>query len=116
MNFPILSDVRFGDIESLHDMLFENQDQHTVFRSKLLDMGFFPPSFPLTDIDVDQIDDWMLNHQVEHQYFAGVLGLENPFNMLDADWRKEADFNDWVSQHYLIHAQIAQTLGIQING
>ena len=115
MNFPILSDVKFGDIESLNDMLFENQDQHTLFRQAILSLGFYPPAFPLADIDVDNLDDWLLMHQVEHQYFAGVLGLENPFNMLDADWRKEGDFSDWINQHYLEHSQIAATLGLQTN-
>jgi hypothetical protein len=61
---------------------------------------------------VDNFDDWLLNHQVEHEFFAATLGLENPFNMLDMDFRKEDDFYEWISQHYLIHGQIAAALGV----
>ena len=42
-----------------------------------------------------------LAHQVEHQAFASLLGLENPFNLLDTDWNVESDFYDWLNQHYL---------------
>jgi hypothetical protein len=38
--------------------------------------------------------------------------LHNPFNMLDADFRKEDDFYEWISQHYRIHTQIAASLGV----
>lgn len=115
MDFNRLSDVKFGDREALNDFLFENEQQHLAFRIAMFQRGATPPAFPLADIDVDNIDDFLLNHQVEHQFYSNVLGLENPFNMLDADWRKENDFYDWISQHYLIHAQIAQALGISSN-
>jgi vancomycin resistance protein YoaR len=48
-----------------------------------------------------------LAHQVEHQAFAGLLGLQNPFNMLDVDFNNETSFYDWLSTHLYIHQQIA---------
>jgi hypothetical protein len=92
--------------------MFENYTQHELFRSALFEQGINCPAYPITDIDVDNLDDWMLMHQNEHQFFSAVLGLPNPFNMLDADFRKEDDFYDWISQHYLIHEEIAATLGL----
>jgi len=112
MNFANLSSVVFGDKEAMKDFLFENSLQHTLFRDTLIANGANPPGYPITDVDFDNFDDWLLYHQNEHQYFAAVLDLNNPFNMLDADFRKEDDFYEWISQHYLIHTQIAASLGV----
>ena len=112
MNFANLSSVVFGDKDAMKDFLFENSLQHTLFRDTLIAGGANPPGYPITDVDFDSFDDWLLYHQNEHQYFAAVLNLNNPFNMLDADFRKEDDFYEWTSQHYLIHTQIAASLGV----
>ena len=108
----ILASVVFGDKESLSSFLFENGIQHDLFKATFADSDVISPSYPLVDLDVDQFDDWLQSHQVEHQFFAAQLGLSNPFNMLDADFRKEDDFYEWLSQHYLIHLQIAAALGL----
>ena len=56
--------------------------------------------------------DWLLAHQVEHQSFANILELSNPFNLLDVDWNVENDFYDWIASHLYIHQQIASTMGL----
>lgn len=112
MNFETLSFVQFGDVESLQVFLFENSTQHQLFRDVLFDQGQRPPAFPLYDVDVDKFDDWLLDHQVEHQYYAAQLGLSNPFNMLDADFTREDDFYQWLAQHAFAHEQIAAALGL----
>ena len=112
MNFANLSSVVFGDKDAMKDFLFENSLQHTLFRETLIANGANPPGYPIPDVDFDNFDDWLLYHQNEHLYFAAVLNLNNPFNMLDADFRKEDDFYEWISQHYLIHTQIASSLGV----
>jgi hypothetical protein len=65
----------------------------------------------LIDADVEDLDDWLAIHQIEHQSFATILDLDNPFNLLDSDWNQEDDFYDWIQQHLLIHEQIARRLG-----
>lgn len=112
MNFDALSYVQFGDVEGLQVFLFENSTQHQLFRDVLFEQGQKPPAFPLYDVDVDKFDDWLLSHQVEHQYYAAQLGLSNPFNMLDADFSKEDDFYEWLAQHVFAHEQIAAVLGL----
>lgn len=112
MNFDALSFVQFGDVEGLQVFLFENSTQHRLFRDVLFDQGQRPPAFPLYDVDVDKFDDWLLDHQVEHQYYAAQLGLSNPFNMLDADFTREDDFYQWLAQHAFAHEQIAAALGL----
>jgi hypothetical protein len=112
MDMSTLSEVTYGDNESLARFLFENQLQHTLFHNQLAGQGIIVPSFPLIDVETDNFDDWLQSHQVEHQFMANVLGLANPFNMLDADFRKEADFYDWLNNHYATHTQIAAALGV----
>ena len=48
----------------------------------------------------------------EHQAIAAAVGLDNPINLLDTDWRKEGDFYDWLNNHYLLHTQIINRLGL----
>jgi hypothetical protein len=112
VNFDTLSIVKFGDVESLNDFLFENGVQHQTFWNKLAQSGVVFTKFPITDADTANLDDWLLAHQVEHQALSGYLGLANPFNMLDVDFNKEEQFYDWVGTHYTIHQQIAASLGL----
>ena len=112
MNFDTLSIVKFGDVDSLGEFLFENGIQHKLFQETFMDQGISVPIYPIIDANTDNLDDWLLAHQVEHQAISGYLGLENPFNMLDVDFNKEEAFYDWVGLHYTIHQQIAATLGL----
>ena len=112
MNMSTLSIVEFGDKGSLGEFLFENGTQHLLFWQTLTDLGFSYAKFPITDANVDNLDDWLLAHQTEHQALAGYLGLDNPFNMLDVDFQKEEEFYDWIGLHLSIHQQIAASLGL----
>lgn len=113
MDFDVLADVLFGDVNSLQPFLLENGIQHQRFRDTLARQGVTSaPAFPLMDLDPDNLDDWMLAHQVEHQFFSAQLKLSNPFNMLDADWNKQDDFYQWIADHLLAHQQIAAKLSL----
>ena len=112
MDFNSLSDVEFGNVDSLGNFLFVNGQQHLTFRNTFLIAGILVPAFPLSDANTDNLDDWLLAHQVEHQSFANIIGLNNPFNMLDVDWNVEADFYDWLASHLYIHEQIAAALNL----
>ena len=112
MNFDTLSVVEYGNNDSLQEFLFENGLQHKLFQETFMDSGITVPIFPITDANTDNLDDWLLAHQVEHQSFANIIGLNNPFNMLDVDWNVEADFYDWLASHLYIHQQIAAALNL----
>jgi len=112
MNFDAISMVEFGDKEGLQVFLFENAMQHQLFRDTFFSQGIRVPAFPIYEADPDNLDDWLLAHQVEHQFFSAQLGLSNPFNMLDADFGKQDDFYDWIGQHLSAHEQIAAQLGL----
>lgn len=112
MNFDALGQVRFGDPDGLKEFLFENGVQHQAFAERLIDLGFSVPRYPLIDADIEDLDDWLQIHQIEHQAFATILDLDNPFNLLDTDWNEEDDFYDWINTHLLIHEQIARALGV----
>ena len=112
MNMESLSIVQFGDKEGLKEFLFENGTQHLLFWETLTDKGQTYAKFPLVDANVDNLDDWLLAHQTEHQALAGYLNLSNPFNMLDVNFNKETEFYDWIGTHLTIHEQIASALGL----
>jgi len=48
-----------------------------------------------------------------HESLATILNLNNPFQLLDADFNVEDDFYDWLGVHQDIHQQIATALGVQ---
>ena len=107
-----LSIVKFGDKDSLGEFLFENGLQHKLFQETFMDAGVSVPIYPITDANIDNLDDWLQAHQVEHQAFASLLDLNNPFNLLDVDWNKEEDFYDWIASHLYIHELIASSLNL----
>jgi len=51
-------------------------------------------------------------HNQEHEALARILNLENPFQLLNADWKVEDDFYDWIGVHLTIHQQIAAALQV----
>jgi hypothetical protein len=112
MDFDTLSIVKFGDVDSLNEFLFVNGIQHQVFRETFFDLGIQVPAYPISDADPSNLDDWLQAHQVEHQAFANLLGLDNPFDMLDVDFNDESDFYDWLANHLAIHQAIAANLGL----
>jgi hypothetical protein len=110
MNMSDLSDVIFGDSDSLSQFMYENAMQHRLFAQVFAENGVVVPEFPLFDALLENLDDWLLAHQVEHQAYAGILGLENPINLLDVDFNVKEQFDDFLSSHLYIHQQIASRL------
>jgi len=112
MNMDALSMVRHGDVDSLQAFIFENGVQHKTFAETLMDNGTVIPRFPLMDANPNDIEDWLLAHQVEHQAMASALNLSNPVNLMDTNWNDEASFYDWVNTHLSLHQQILSAIGI----
>ena len=112
MNMDALSYVKFGDRDGLGEFLFENGVQHQVFYEILADKGIAVIKYPITDADTANLDDWLFVHNQEHEALATLLNLDNPFQLLDSDWKVEEDFYDWIGVHQTIHEQIAKQLGV----
>jgi hypothetical protein len=110
MNMDDLSYVEFGDVDGLGVMLFENGVQHKLFYEQLADKGILIPQYPLIDADPDNLDDWLFVHNQEHERLASQLNLDNPFQLINADWQVEDDFYDWIGVHLSIHEQIVKVL------
>jgi len=112
MNMDDLSYVEFGDVDGLGVMLFENGVQHKLFYEQLADKGILIPQYPIIDADPENLDDWLFVHNQEHERLANQLNLDNPFQLINADWQVEDDFYDWIGVHLSIHQQIAKVLGL----
>jgi hypothetical protein len=112
MNMDAISLVRHGDTDSLQGFALENGLQHQLFADTLADFDIRIPKFPIIDINPNDIEDWLLAHQVEHQAISAELGLSNPVNLLDANWNDEDSFYDWIGTHLSLHQQIVVALGL----
>ena len=112
INLDALSYVEFGDIDGLQEFLWHNAIQHRVFYETMMRAGLATPDYPLIDADPKNLDDWLLLHNQQHEAVAKLLGLDNPFQLLDADFNVEEDFYDWIGVHQTIHEQIASKLGV----
>ena len=112
MDMDNLSYVEFGDADGLGVMLFENGVQHKLFYEQLADKGILIPQYPLIDADPENLDDWLFVHNQEHERLANQLNLDNPFQLINADWNVEDDFYDWIGVHLSIHQQIVKVLGL----
>ena len=112
MNQDDLSYVEFGDRQGLKRFAFENYLQHQLFFQALNSRNVSTPFYPIEDIDPSNIDDWLLIHNQMHESLANILSLNNPFQLLDADFNVEDDFYDWLGVHSDIHTQIATALGV----
>jgi len=112
MDMDNLSYVEFGDVDGLGVMLFENGVQHKLFYEQLADKGILIPQYPLIDADPDNLDDWLFVHNQEHERLASQLNLDNPFQLINADWQVEDDFYDWIVVHLSIHQQIVKVLNL----
>jgi hypothetical protein len=112
MDMDNLSYVEFGDVDGLGVMLFENGVQHKLFYEQLADKGILIPQYPIIDADPDNLDDWLFVHNQEHERLASQLNLDNPFQLINADWQVENDFYDWIGVHLSIHQQIVKVLGL----
>lgn len=113
MDFNALLDVKFGDTNSLFPFLFENGLQHQLFRTTLFNKGVTNvPAYPIMDLTPDNLDDWLLAHFVEHNFFSSQLRLSNPVSLLDVDWDQVDSFYDWIATHELLHEEVANSLGV----
>lgn len=112
MNMEALSYVKFGDVDGLDEFLFENGQQHKLFYEILMDSGIITPLYPIFVADPKNLDDWLFVHNEMHVNLANTLNLDNPFQLLDSDWRVEDDFYDWIGVHQTIHEQIAKQLKV----
>jgi hypothetical protein len=83
-----------------------------LFYEQLADKGILIPQYPLIDADPENLDDWLFVHNQEHERLANQLNLDNPFQLINADWQVEDDFYDWIGVHLSIHQQIVKVLGL----
>ena len=112
MNNDALSMVKFGDVDSLQAFFFENGVQHRLFADQYATTNVVYARFPIQDANVNDLEDWLLAHQSEHQSLSSLLNLSNPINLLDTNWNDESSFYDWISTHLFLHEQIQLGLGL----
>lgn len=98
-----VSMLQFFDLNYLaHEQIaktLQTQDQITIDHVPL-----FTPVPPNKD--------WLLTHDQEHQDISARLNLGIPPSLDSCDFENQTRTDDWLNDHYLLHQQIAQALGI----
>lgn len=56
--------------------------------------------------------DWLLSHDQEHKDISTRLNLGLPPSLDSCNFEDQSIANDWLNDHFLLHQQIAQALGI----
>jgi hypothetical protein len=79
--------------EGLDYFMFENGQQHKLFYEILMDKGVITPFYPIYNADPRNLDDWLFVHNQMHEQLASTLNLDNPFQLLDSDWKVEEELD-----------------------
>lgn len=67
--------------------------------------------YVLDPFDINNAGVWIYQHQLMHQQFEPILGI-NGFDLLDVDFRDKNQLAGWIWLNAQTHYQAANTLGI----
>lgn len=82
----------------------------TIYNTLTGTLGITIEHYPLFSGDDDQ--NWAFVHDKEHKAISDALNLGLPPDLSTVNWKDVEESSDWLQDHYLMHQQIAQILGI----
>ena len=126
------SNMSYGDGPSLRAFALTHRLAHNEFANALVALnGFQTPNFDVADeratgawelvmIERDKVpqgakqslDAWLLLHANLTQAEYDALGLGLAYDLSTVDFGNASEFYVWMQQHQLVHAIVADALGI----
>lgn len=101
-----------GDEPSLLNWTFAHMDHHRQISAAIQrNTGQILPIFPIDPITPTNMGVFLYQHAQMHQQQNAVLGI-NGLNLLDVDWRDEAQRATWIFQNFTEHLRASNLLGI----
>jgi cytochrome c1 len=114
--------MAFGDPEGLKAWFQDHSAQHQIYTKKLLSTyKTQPPSVDLIDegsivdwlkameeqdegVMTDHLLAWLQAHEQLHSVELNAIGAGSTISLASVDFRKPAQFYDWMTYHAEIHA------------
>jgi hypothetical protein len=91
---------------------FANQDHHRLINTAIFkQFNQTLAEYVLDPMPSRDIDEWLDLHQRMHAAQNAVLNIQG-YNLVDVDWRDNAQLEEWTAMHYQEHAVAASILGI----
>lgn len=84
-----------------------------IERSMAQVLGIQPVVFKLYPFFMDDMQNWLLEHQNAHSRFGQLLQVSTQ-DLSDLDFENKQQKDEWLNQNYLEHLGAAQRLGTTI--
>lgn len=101
-----------GSEPELNAWAFAHAAHHIDINARIIALGGSTvQSFVLDPINLDDLQNWLYQHQWMHQQMDAQLGISG-YNLVDVDWENSDEFAGWIQLNANEHYQIANLLNI----
>ncbi len=112
MNPLLFTDVDFDSDEAWQSFGLQHGVAHQTVYNGIMAMDLLPVYTDLFEFPREDNQGYLLDHWRVHQSDALLLGIVLPFDLSTADLTDRGQYEDWLSQHALIHLNENVALGI----
>ena len=114
MDITPSSEFEYENEDAWHDFLLLNSLSHSNYNGALALTGVEIPSFPISSVDKtkEALDDWLQNHNFEHQRLSDALGITDAPDLSDVNLHDKDQFYNWLQLHAQQHQLIDAVLNV----
>ena len=110
-SIAVYSDLQADDTEAFAGFALAHGMSHEQILDAIALSGDAIPHYPY--FEVTQWDqDWLQNHQSEHQAIYTVLGLTGLPDLASVDLKNDNELKTWMDLHQQVHYNINLALGL----
>jgi hypothetical protein len=111
MNLVPFFDMDIQNPEEMASFFDGNAMVHETVFNALLDLGIAIEHYPLWRTGTNDAD-WLFIHDKEHKAISDALNLGTSPDLGVVDWKDQGQVTDWMQNHFLLHQQYEQVLGL----
>lgn len=102
-----------GDANGLSVWAFAHLAHHRDINRRIFEtLGTTLTDYVLDPIDLTDMGDWLVQHQIMHDAMNQTLYGAQGYNLQSLEWRDYSNLQEWLAQNYAEHARAATTLGV----
>lgn len=100
--------------QGLQEWSFNHFAHHQAIVDGLLTAkGVSTQLYRIWPVDFQKIDDWALQHQMQHDEMSAALGFAGT-DLSQFNYQNQKQFDAWLFEHYTQHQIAGQLLGLPI--